>query len=75
MQEQIERLPVGQSVKIWLEDSAPYPAIGEVVLHDKGDNAVVVLFGFSEDHDLGGQELVVGEHLVEARNRNSWEII
>lgn len=73
--QKIERLPVGQSVKVWLEESAPYPAIGEVVLHDKGDNAVVVVFNFSEDHDLGGQELIAGEHLVEARHRNPWEIV
>jgi hypothetical protein len=71
----IERLPEGQSVKVWMEECAPYPAIGEVVFYDAGDNAVCVLFGFSEDHDFGGEELIVGEHLVEARNRNPWEIV
>ncbi len=75
MQNTTDRFPEGQSVKVWLEECAPYPAIGEVVFHDKGDNAVCVLFGFSEDHNLRGAELMVGEHLVEARERNPWEIV
>jgi hypothetical protein len=65
----------GQGVKVWLEECAPYPAIGEVVYHDLGDNAVCVLFGYSEDHDLSGEEVLVGEQLVEARQVNAWEVL